>query len=300
MPVERLQKVLARAGVASRRAAEELIRSGRVRVDGEIVTELGTQVDGMRARIEVDGKRVVRERPVYLVFHKPKSVMCTLRDPEGRPTVQHYFRGLGSRVVPVGRLDFHTSGVLLMTNDGEFSEGLSHPSKGTAKVYVAKLNRAVGDAELEQLRQSIVIDGRATRGADVRHLRVEGGKSWVELVLREGRNRQVRRLVEAAGLSVMRLARTSFADVTSDGLRPGQWRHLTRDELVKLKKGHGVPKKIIKPPSELLPVHDGMASGASNAKPRARGGRRTTARATNRATAKPGGAKPRGRGSRRK
>lgn len=242
--LERLQKVLARAGIASRRKAEELIVAGRVRVDGRVVSELGVKVDARHSRVEVDGRRVVAEPPTYIVLHKPRGVMCTLSDPEGRRTVADLVRGVGTRVVPVGRLDYHTSGVLLMTNDGDFASGIAHPRKAVPKVYVAKVQGVVDAAALERFGQSIVIDGRPTQPAAVKLLRIEEGKSWLEITLREGKNRQVRRLGESVGFAVMRLARTAHAGITSDGLRPGQWRHLTVDELKELKQAYGVPGRV--------------------------------------------------------
>lgn len=244
MAEERLQKVLARAGIASRRAAEELIKQGRVKVDGRVVTELGVKVDARRAKIELGDKRLMAEPLVYVVLHKPRGVMCTLSDPEGRPTIADLLKPVGVRVVPVGRLDFHTSGALLCTNDGDFANALAHPRNKVKKVYVAKVQGLVQDEQLPEWQKSIEIDGRSTAPAEVRRLRFEGDKTWLELTLREGRNRQVRRLGEATGSLVMRLARISHAGVTAEDLRPGQWRHLTIDELVVLKRDLGVPKRV--------------------------------------------------------
>jgi 23S rRNA pseudouridine2605 synthase len=245
--MERLQKVLAQAGIASRRAAEQIILAGRVRVDGRIVRELGTQVDPRTSRVEVDGNKIVAERLVYIVLHKPRGVVCTLSDPEGRPTIRDLLKDAGARVVPVGRLDFHTSGALLCTNDGEFAQALAHPKREVPKVYVAKVKGAVDDDALERFGERIVVDGRPTQPAQVKRLRFEGDKTWLEITLREGRNRQVRRLGEATGFPVMRLARISHAGVTSEDLRPGQWRPLTVEELVDLKRDYGVPKKVRAP-----------------------------------------------------
>ncbi len=250
---ERLQKVLARAGLASRRAAEELIQKGRVRVDGRVVTELGVRV-GSRARIEVDGRKIVAEPLVYLILHKPRAVMCTLKDPEGRPTVAELVQGVGARVVPVGRLDFHTSGALLMSNDGEFASVITHPRHQVPKVYVAKVKGVVDERSLKRLRQSIDIDGEPTRPAEVTVLRLEGDKTWLRVVLKEGKNRQLRRMGEAAGFPVMRLARLEHAGISTEGLRPGDWRHLTADELSDLKKAYGVPRRVHAPKPEPKPT----------------------------------------------
>jgi len=219
-----------------------------VKVDGRVVDQLGVRVDPRKAKVEVDGNRLMAEPLVYIVLHKPRGVMCTLSDPEGRPTVAELLTPVGVRVVPVGRLDFHTSGALLCTNDGEFANALAHPRNKAKKVYVAKVQGLVLDHQLEDWRKSIEIDGRATAPAEVRRLRYEGDKTWLELTLREGRNRQVRRLGEATGFPVMRLARISQAGVSAEGLRPGQWRHLGADELSTLKQEFGVPRRVHGPP----------------------------------------------------
>ena len=283
MAFERLQKILAQAGVASRRRAEELIVAGRVAVDGEIVRELGSRADPATNRIEVDGRRIVAEERVYLAFHKPRNVVSTMSDPEGRPTVAEYLRRVGARVVPVGRLDFHTSGTLLLTNDGDFAAGLLHPRKSSPKVYVAKVAGILSEEDLAKWREPIVVDGRPTRPAEVRLLRVEGDKTWLEIVLREGKNRQIHRIGEAAGFTVMRLARTSFAGITSEGLRPGEWRHLSVDELTALRRAYGVPKRVHSPPALARRVVRGGAP-----RPGA-----FSARAKERPRAKPGDPAPR-------
>ncbi len=243
--------------------------AGRVRVDGKIVRELGTQVDPRKNRVEVDGHKIVAEKLIYIVLHKPRGVVCTLSDPEGRPTIQELLKDAGARVVPVGRLDFHTSGALLCTNDGEFAQALAHPRKHVPKVYVAKVKGAVDDEALEKFSERIVIDGRPTQPAQVKRLRFEGDKTWLEITLREGRNRQVRRLGEATGFPVMRLARISHAGVTSEDLRPGQWRPLSIDELVDLKRDYGVPKKVRAPIFE-----PALGKGGWSDEPRTPGARR--------------------------
>ncbi len=244
MAEERLQKILARAGVASRRKAEEIIVAGRVRVDGRVVTELGAKADPKKCDVELDGRKLRPEPFCYGVLHKPRGMVTTLSDPEGRPTAREVLRQVGVRVVPVGRLDFNTSGVLLFTNDGDFAQKLQHASGHTPKVYAAKVTQEIDEKNLEKWSQSIAIEGKQTRPASVRILRREGKKTWLEVTIAEGRNRQVRRLGEHAGTPVERLSRLSHAGITTEGLRPGQWRLLTVDELKDLKKKYGVPEKI--------------------------------------------------------
>jgi 23S rRNA pseudouridine2605 synthase len=245
----RLQKVLAHAGVSSRRAAEELIAAGRVRVDGRTVTELGTKVDPRGARIEVDGQRVVRQASVYLILHKPRGVVSTMSDPEGRSTVRDLLADVSAaRVYPVGRLDFNTSGALLVTNDGDFSVALMHPRRAVPKTYVVKVQGAMEEPDLGRWRRGVDLEDGKTLPAKVKLLRYEGDKTWLELTITEGRNQQVRRMGDATGFRVMRLARLSFAGVGTEGLPPGRWRYLTADELATLKKDYGVPKRVVSPP----------------------------------------------------
>lgn len=244
MAQERLQKILARAGVASRRKAEEIVASGRVRVDGRVVSELGTKADPKRSTIELDGRKLEPEQLCYGVFHKPRGMVTTLSDPEGRPTARDVLRQVGVRVVPVGRLDFNTSGALLFTNDGDFAQALTHASGKAPKVYAAKVTDEIDEASLAKWGESISIEGKRTRPAAVRILRREGKKTWLEITIVEGKNHQVRRLGEHAGTPVERLSRLSHAGISAEGLRPGQWRLLTLDELKDLKKQFGVPGKV--------------------------------------------------------
>jgi 23S rRNA pseudouridine2605 synthase len=239
----RLQKVLASAGLASRRAAEAMITAGRVRVDGRVVTELGNKVDPHTSRIEVDGQRIVRQAHVYVVLHKPRGVVSTLSDPQGRPTVRELLAQVPARVYPVGRLDFNTSGVLLATNDGDFAEGLLHPRKAVPKSYVVKLQGQMQPKDLDTWKRGVRLDGSTTLPAKVKVLRYESGKTWLEVTITEGQNQQIRRMGDATGFRVMRLARLSFAGITADGLRPGEWRDLTSDELMDLKADYGVPRR---------------------------------------------------------
>jgi len=244
MATDRLQKILARAGVASRRAAEELISSGRVRVNGRVVSELGAKADARNDKIEVDGKRIVSEQPVYVVLHKPRGVVSTMSDPEGRPTVRELIADVGARVYPIGRLDFATSGVLLVTNEGAFADGLMHPRRAVPKTYVLKVKGTMEERDVERWRRGVKLEDGMTLPAEASLIRHEEDKTWLELTIREGRNQQIRRMGDATGFRVMRLARTAFAGITSEGLRPGQWRHLTRDELVALKQQFGVPQRV--------------------------------------------------------
>ncbi len=244
MATERLQKVLARAGIASRRAAEEMITSGRVRVNGKVVTELGVKADSRNDKIEVDGKRIVAELPVYVVLHKPRGVVSTMSDPEGRPTVKDLIANVPARIYPIGRLDFATSGVLLATNDGAFAEGLMHPKKAVPKTYVLKAKGMMETGDVERWRRGVRLEDGMTLPAEVTFLRHEEDKTWLELTIKEGRNQQIRRMGEATGFRVMRLARTAFAGITSEGLRPGDWRYLSRDELNTMKAAFGVPQRV--------------------------------------------------------
>jgi 23S rRNA pseudouridine2605 synthase len=245
MALERLQKILARAGIASRRHAEQLIVSGRVRVNGRVINELGARADSRQDKIEVDGNVAVAESPVYVLLHKPRAVVSTASDPEGRSTVTDLVTGLGARLYPVGRLDFQTSGALLMTNDGEFAAAMLHPSKKVPKKYLAKLEGELTDADVKHWHDGIVLDdGHKTLPADVKIVRAEDGKTWIEIVLREGRNQQIRRMGQATGFEVIRLTRLSFAGIGIDGLRAGGWRLLSSDELRKLRDEYGVPRRI--------------------------------------------------------
>jgi 23S rRNA pseudouridine2605 synthase len=247
MALVRLQKVLAQAGVASRRKAEELIAGGRVRVNGVIVTELGTKVDERRDKIEVNGRRVVAEKPAYYVVHKPRGMVTTMDDPEGRPSIKEILGKIPERVFPVGRLDFHTSGVILATNDGDMAEALSRPRSKVPKTYVAKFTGAVNEETLQALRNGVTLDdGYVTKPANVFVERVEDQVTWLNITITEGKNRQIHRMAEALGHQVFRLVRLEFAGVSAEGLRPGQFRPLQGRELDKLKKHYLNPHKRVK------------------------------------------------------
>src|SRR5438477_10066325 len=203
MATERLQKILARGGFASRRAAERLIAEGRVRVNGRVVTQLGTQADPRNDKVEVDGTRVVKEQTVYAVLHKPRGVVTTMSDPEGRASVKELLAAIGARAYPVGRLDFATSGVLLVTNDGDFAEGLMHPKKAVPKTYVVKVHGVMEPSDLDRWRNGVRLEDGMTLPAQAKMIRHEGDKTWFELTIREGRNQQIRRMGEATQFPVM-------------------------------------------------------------------------------------------------
>jgi 23S rRNA pseudouridine2605 synthase len=229
----RLHKLLARSGVASRRACEELMLEGEVTVDGEVVTRLGTKVDPLTAVIRVSGQRLPPVSPhVYLVLHKPTGVVSAMSDPQGRPTITDLVADRPERLFHVGRLDTDTAGLLLLTNDGEFAQRMAHPSYEVDKTYVAEVDGRVGRTTVERLLAGVELDdGPVTVSA----ARVVGqgvqDRSIVELVIHEGRNRIVRRLLDRVGHPVRKLTRIAIGPVQLTGLKPGELRDLTNDEL---------------------------------------------------------------------
>lgn len=232
----RLQKLLAQSGVASRRKCEELMLSGVVEVDGEIVTRLGTKVDPRTAVIRVDGLRLPPISPnAYLVLNKPRGVVSTMSDPEGRPTISDYVAERPERLFHVGRLDTDTTGLLLLTNDGEFAHRMAHPSYEVDKTYVAEVDGEVFRSTLKRLREGVVLEDGPVQVSQVRVVETgrgaAQGRSIVELVIHEGRNRIVRRLLAEVGHPVRRLTRTRFGPVSLGRLPEGEMRDLTKDEL---------------------------------------------------------------------
>ena len=224
----RLNAYLARAGIASRRKADELIKAGRVVVNGE-PGQLNTFVESAD-RVEVDGRAVARQRLAYVLLNKPAGVVTTASDPQGRPTVVGLVEH-ESRVVPVGRLDADTTGVLLLTNDGALAHRLAHPKYEVEKVYEAEVEGDPSGEALRRLAEGVELEDGATAPARARRL----GPSRVELAIHEGRNRQVKRMLEAVGHRVRRLNRSRYAGLTADGLEPGEWRELTADEIAGLR-----------------------------------------------------------------
>ena len=228
----RLQKYLAQSGVASRRKCEELMLAGLVEVDGEVVTRLGTKLDPRTAVVRVDGKRLPPISPnVYLALNKPRGVVSTMSDPEGRPTLQDLVDDRPERLFHVGRLDTDTSGLLLLTNDGDFAQRMAHPSYEVDKTYVAEVEGEVTKATLKGLLVGVELDDGPVTVSQVRIVSHGKGKTIVELVIHEGRNRIVRRLMDHLGYPVRRLTRTQIGPVVLRGLLSGEMRDLTLDEL---------------------------------------------------------------------
>jgi 23S rRNA pseudouridine2605 synthase len=227
-PSVRLNAYLARSGVASRRKADELIKAGRVTVNGE-PGQLNTFVSA-RDRVELDGEPLAKQRLSYVLLHKPAGVVTTARDPRKRPTVIDLVAGHDTRVVPVGRLDADTTGALLLTNDGDLAHRLAHPRYEVEKVYDADVEGDPGDEALAQLERGVELDDGPTAPARARRI----APSRVELVLHEGRKHQVKRMLAAVGYPVRRLHRSRYAGLTLEGLEPGEWRELGRDEIASL------------------------------------------------------------------
>jgi 23S rRNA pseudouridine2605 synthase len=232
---ERIQKVLSRAGAASRREAERWLAEGRISVNGSVVSTPGTRVDPALDHIRIDGRRL-RPAPnlAYLLLNKPDGFVTTTRDPQGRPTVMDLMRGVKERVYPVGRLDYHTTGLLLLTNDGDLAERLMRPG-GCRKVYHAKVRGVPDPATLQRLSGGIVLDGRRTRPCRIRRLRARD-HAWLEIELAEGRRNQIRRMFERAGHPVSKLRRVTIGPLSDRGLPPGAFRRLTQAEIDRLKE----------------------------------------------------------------
>ncbi|MGL5514453.1 MAG: pseudouridine synthase [Sporomusa sp.] len=236
--LERLQKVIAQAGIASRRDAEELITAGRVKVNGKTVTELGTKIEPGRDRVSVDGKTLKAEKDVYILLYKPKGVVTTLDDPRGRKTVSDLVAKVPERIYPVGRLDYNTEGLLIMTNDGDLTHTLTHPSHEISKTYLAKVERYPSEDKLDKLRVGIKLEDGVTAPAKINVVAIDREKelTTLEIIIYEGKNRQIRRMCEAIGHPVNNLKRIQYAFLTLEGLHRGQYRHLRASEVEALKQ----------------------------------------------------------------
>lgn len=232
---ERLQKIIAAAGMASRRQAEEWISAGRVRVNGRIAA-LGESADPRIDRVELDGQPLrAPAAGVYLLLNKPSGYVTSLNDPQGRPVVTELVKAVGARVYPVGRLDLTTEGLLLLTNDGALANHLAHPRHQVDKTYLVRVRGVLADADRQKLEQGVALEDGMTAPARVARVRPVGQHSWFEITIHEGRNRQVRRMCETLGYPVSRLKRVRLAFLTLDELQPGQFRHLSRQEVARLK-----------------------------------------------------------------
>jgi 23S rRNA pseudouridine2605 synthase len=237
----RLQRYLAQCGIAARRKAEALIEAGRVQVNGRRVTELGAKVDPQRDRVSVDGQAAVAQEPFYVLLNKPKGCITAVSDPAGRPTVMDYLPGLPVKVAPVGRLDFYTEGVLLLTNDGALSAALQSPRTHVEKTYHVKVRDKLEPAQLEALRDGVRLDdGTITRPAQVDVLSSKGRHEWLVITLTEGKSRQIHRMLEALGHTVDKLQRVAFGGITFHGLRVGDARELTQAEVNALRRQVGL------------------------------------------------------------
>ncbi|MGX6428327.1 pseudouridine synthase [Levilactobacillus yonginensis] len=239
--MERLQKVLAHDGVASRRQSEKLIMSGRVKVNGTVVTELGTKV-GVHDKILVDGVPVTTEAPVYVMLYKPRAVISTANDEKGRKTVVDLIEDIPQRIYPVGRLDYDTAGLLLLTNDGELANRLTHPKYEVEKTYVARVTGTPTNDAMRQLRQGMTVDGEVYAPARTKLLSSDPKKksSIVQLIIHEGKNHQVKKMLEAVGYPVEKLKREKYGNLTLKGLNAGEARLLKPEEVKELKQATGL------------------------------------------------------------
>jgi len=247
--LERLQKILAQAGVASRRKCEEMILAGLVEVNGERVTELGVKADPAVDTITVSGKPIKSEQKIYVMLNKSKGVISSAKDPQGRKVVGDFLPGIKERVYPVGRLDYDTEGLLILTNDGEFANLLTHPSHHVPKTYLATVKGVPHGSALEQLQNGIKLEDGMTAPAELEYhdVDVEKNEATITITIHEGRNRQVRRMFEAINHKVIRLKRIRFGELGLQGLGRGKYRHLTPKEVEELlavaRKTHKVHKK---------------------------------------------------------
>ena len=280
MQLERLQKIIAHAGFASRREAEVMIREGRVTVNGRVVTELGSRADADRDHIKVDGKLITKAEPHrYILLYKPKEVMTTVEDPQGRRTVIDLIRGVRERIYPVGRLDFQSEGLVLLTNDGDLAYKVSHPKHGSVKTYHVKVRGVPQDRLIEKLERGITIDGKRTLPCEIARMKTTGrtddeGNSWFEVRLREGRTQQIRKMFQAVGHPVSKLRRVAIGPISDPKLTPGVWRELTKNEvkqLATLKEPKAVkPRRTAQRPAARKKTTAAKKKGAATGKPAAR------------------------------
>ncbi|MCI0716163.1 MAG: rRNA pseudouridine synthase [Chlorobi bacterium] len=246
----RLNKFISNAGITARRKADELIFTGRVTVNMQTITEPGTKINPEKDTVKIDGEKVKPQSEIiYVVLFKPRGYVTTTHDDKNRPTVMDLI-GLNTRLYPIGRLDYDTDGVLLLTNDGEFANMMMHPRHKVFKTYFAKLDKPIEEPDIKKLREGIIIDGRPTSRAKVRVIpNTDDMNIWISI--HEGRNRQVRRMLESIGFTVQRLKRVEYARIGLEGLKPGEWRYLTPEELDQARKlATPKPSVVHKSPEE--------------------------------------------------
>lgn len=235
---ERLQKILAKMGIASRRAAEEMILEGRVTVNGQVAA-LGMKADITKDHIKLDGKLLTKPEPkVYLMMNKPKGVITTLSESEERPTIRDFLKNIKYRVFPIGRLDYNSEGLLLLTNDGDFAHAILHPSKKIPKTYHVKIKGVLEDEKIEKLRRGVRLQEGITLPSKVKKLKKAEENSWIEITIYEGKKRQIRRMMEKVGHPVLKLKRVRIDGIDIGRLEPGEIRSLTADEIRKIEENY--------------------------------------------------------------
>ncbi len=244
---ERLQKIIAKAGICSRRAAETLIREGKVSVDGVVVTEMGMKVDHRVQKIIADRVHVrFTEKKVYVLLNKPEGFVTTMSDPQGRPIVTSLVKKVPERIFPVGRLDFETKGALILTNDGELAQRIQHPSFEVKKTYVARIQGKPTEEEIKMLEEGVELEGRLTSPAQVKVYRMGKKDSVLEITIHEGRKHQVRKMCQAIGHHCVELTRTAYGNLNLGSLPPGKFRYLTTKDIARITKNAKKPK-VTKP-----------------------------------------------------
>ena len=239
----RLQKFLAESGVASRRKSEELIESGKVKVNGHVAS-IGDKINPKKDTVTVSGKKIVKQKEnTYIMLHKPRGFITTMSDEMDRKCVAELIKDVKCRVFPVGRLDRDSEGMLLFTNDGEFANALTHPTKHVPKTYRVTVRPSISEEQLTALTEGVIIDDRKTAPAEIHVVTKEENRVVLEIILYEGRNRQIRKMCEEVGLEVARLKRTAVGSIKLGMLKQGSWRHLTDDEVRKLMIAAGMERK---------------------------------------------------------
>lgn len=229
---ERLQKILARAGVASRRQAEELIRQGKVAIDGRVVTDMGIRIDATAHKITVNGVQISSpEQQVYFLLNKPAGYVTTVRDPQGRPTVIDLFQDIHQRLFPVGRLDLDTEGALLMTNDGDLANRILHPRHEVTKTYIVEVSGSPSQKEISRLEKGIMVEGKKTWPALIKFISAQKKSSKFQITIHEGRKRQIKKMFEAIGFPVLHLKRIAYGKLQLGNLKTGQYRALSEKDL---------------------------------------------------------------------